>query len=221
MTEKPRSLAFLQADDLLVEGGREHAGAHEAHTGLARQRAHVLAVLVGRGDLEVGVGVGLHLGVGVGVLELMVVVAQRLDLLVDFSLGRAFGRKLHFDRLVIGEFAGRLALDLEGELVGLATLDERRLAELGLADGIQIAAVDSERIAAVHDVIGDAGRHSLGAERVVDDRTGRLALAESGEIVLIRKVLVSLLDAIVDFFGIDGDGHLDLVVLQCLYFCFH
>ena len=36
-------------------------------------------VLVGRGDLEVGIGVGLHLGVGVGVLELMVVVAQRLD----------------------------------------------------------------------------------------------------------------------------------------------
>ena len=151
----------------------------------------------------------------------MIVVAQRLDLLVDFGLGSAFGRKLHLDRLVIGKLAGRLALNFEGELVGLAAFDKCRLAELGLADRVQIAAVDGERVAAVHEVIGDGSRHSLGTERIVDDRTGRLALAESGEIVLIRKVLVSLLDAIVDFFGIDGDGHLDLVVLQCLYFCFH
>ena len=147
--------------------------------------------------------------------------AQALDLLVHLGVGRAFRRKLHLDGLV----AGRLSLGLHGqrepEDIGLARLHQAAVLELGLGDGIQVAFVHDERIGFVHDFVGHGRTHRFGAERVVDDRARGLAATETGKAVLVSEILVGLLDASVDFLGIHRNGHLDAVVLKCLYFCLH
>ena len=214
-------LALLEADELLVEFGREQVGAQAVGAVLRREGRDLLALVVGGLHGQVDVAVGLHLRGGRGVLERVVVLAQGLDLLLDLGVGCALGGQLDGDGLVARELELRLHRDGERERVGLAALDEVGLVELGLGDGEQAAVVDGEGVGAVHDVVGDRGQHGFLAERVVDDRARGLALAEPGEVVLVGEVLVGPLDAGIDILGIDGDGHLRAVIFQCLNFCFH
>ena len=149
--------------------------------------------------------------------------AQLVDLSLDLLVGRALGGQLDLDGLVAGKLELGLHLDLEGEGEVLAVGDEVHalLVELGVADGIDVAIVDGDGIGLVDEVVADGRGDVVLAESVVDDRARGLALAESGEVVFLRSLGVSLLDARVDLLGIDGDGHLDAVALQCLYFSFH
>ena len=214
-------LALLQAHQLLVELGREQVRAQAVGTVLGRERRNLLALVVGGLHGQVDIAVFLHLRGGGSVLERVVVLAQGVDLLVDLGIGRAFGGQLDLDGLVAGDLDLGLHRDGEREGVGLAGLDEVRLVEFRLGDGVQVAIVDGERIGAVDHVVGDRRAHGFGAQGVVDDRARGLALAEPGEVVLVGEVLVGLLDAGIDVRGIDGNGHFRAVIFQCLNFCFH
>ena len=214
-------LALLHAEDLLVEGLGEHAGARAVQTGLARERGDLVAVGVGGLHGKVGVVLRLHLGSGGSVLVVGVVLGHGLDLLVDLGIGGLGEGHLDGHGLVAGKLHLGAQLDGEGVLVGLAGLHDL----VGLHDRAahrgELGLVDRGRPRAVQQLLGDGADDRLGAQRVVDNRARGLALAESREVVLASEVLVGFLDAAVDIGGVHRDGDLDLVALQGLNLSFH
>ena len=126
-----------------------------------------------------------------------------LDLLVDLGIGRAFGGQLDLDGLVAGDLDLGLHRDGEREGVGLAGLDEVRLVEFRLGDGVQVAIVDGERIGAVDHVVGDRRAHGFGAQGVVDDRARGLALAETSHVEMVLVLFIYFVDRIVKDIGRD------------------
>ena len=81
--------------------------------------------------------------------------------------------------------------------------------------------IQSERIELVHQVLSERSFDRVGTHHIVDNGTRRLARAETGEVIALCKILVSLFDARIDFFCIDLERKLYLVVLEGLYCCFH
>ena len=81
--------------------------------------------------------------------------------------------------------------------------------------------IQSERIDLVHQVFSERSLDRVGTHHVVNNGTRRLTGAETGEVIALCKILVSLLDARINFFCIDLERKFDLVVLEGLYCCFH
>ena len=142
-------------------------------------------------------------------------------LVVDLGLGGLGEGQLDLDGIVAGELHLGAQVDGEGEHVGLAGLHKLGLVHGGAGHGAEALGVDGGGPGAVQHLVGDAGAHGLGAERVVDNRARGLAAAEAREIVLASEVLVGLIDAPVDIDGINGHGDFGLVALKGLNVCFH
>ena len=149
-------LALLHAEDLLVEGLGEHAGARAVQAGLARQRGDLVAVGVG----------GLHGEVGV-VLRLASwwrrkrprsrCSARPWPRPARRSRHR-WPRRRHLDGhgLVAGKLHLGAQLDGEGVLVGLAGLhDLVGLHDSGRPHGARLGLVDRGRPRAVQQLLGD------------------------------------------------------------------
>ena len=74
-------------------------------------------------------------------------------------------------------------------------------AKLVRLDGLAV-----ERVEALADRVLD---HCGATDALVDDRRGNLALAESGDLHVLRDVLVSVSDARLELIGRDRDVQLD------------
>ena len=215
-------LTLLQAHQLLLELLGQKAGAHGVGALLGGQALDVLALVVGGLHGDGQLGVDLDLGVGRGILEREVMLAEVLDLVLDLLIGGLFAGKLDLDGLVAVQLDLGLALDGEGVGVLLAVLDQAGLlSELRLADREQALFVDGDGGKAVHHFVGDGGADGVLAQRVIDNGTRGLALAEPREVVLVSEFLIRILDTGVDVLGIEGDGHLRAVALKSLNFSFH
>ena len=191
------------------------------HTVLDAQSVNGLAVVVFDGHGQLDNALLLDLGVGRSILVVEVVIAQRIDLLVNLKLGSRLERNLHMDGRVIGKLEFGLDFEFCGEGEVFALFHQAfDVAELRLGNHEQVVLVNGQREALVHDLVSNRGTNSLFAEVAVDDGTGHMAGAESGETVLRAEILVGLLDASVDLGSLDGHRELGGTGLENLYLRF-
>ena len=137
--------------------------------------------------------------------------AQSVELLVDRSLvdldrvdldsGALEGRKI--------ELGPYVDLDLDEQVAGEVLL-VRPFLHVGarLAENPQLVRLDGlavERVETLADGVLDHGRAT---DALVDDRRGNLALAESGDLHVLRDVLVRVSDARLELIGRDRDVQL-------------
>ena len=144
--------------------------------------------------------------------------AQRVEALGDVLVRDLGGLDGDRERVERGQRDLGADLDLGGEDQLALTGLRRDLGDLdlGLAEGAQVLLARGLAVEAGERVVDGVLDHGAPADALVDDAGRDLALAEAGDVHLLRDVLVGVVDARLELVVLHLDGQLDLGGVQGL-----
>ena len=127
---------------------------------------------------------------------------------------------MHLDALVLAELDLGIQSRHDGELHSLV-LAVLHVGKRGLTDSLPALVQDRFFIDVREDLLHRVGVEDLGAVEILDHAAGGLALAEAGHRDILAVLKVSLVEAFLEFLGVDVDNDLHTVVFFGCAFDIH